>query len=131
MTMPMPRAPKPWVPRTIQAPVFGRAPAALQTVFFGRWGTILFDQDGRPLATPALRRKPGVVAPDAVNTTFFFADREDDEDRFPNFFGTSAAAPHAAAVAALVLQANRTLFPPAVYERLRTTATDMPSRSIR
>ena len=66
-----------------------------------------------------------MVAPDAVNTTFFFADREDDEDGFPNFFGTSAAAPHAAAVAALVLQANRTLFPQAVDERLRTTATDM------
>jgi len=49
----------------------------------------------------------------------------DDEDGFPNFFGTSAAAPHAAAVAALILQANRTLFPQAVYERLRTTANDM------
>ena len=66
-----------------------------------------------------------MVAPDGVNTTFFFADREDDEDGFPNFFGTSAAAPHAAAVAALILQANRTLFPQAVYERLRTTANDM------
>ena len=52
-------------------------------------------------------------------------DRLDDEDGFPNFFDTSAAAPHAAAVAALILQANRTLFPQAVYEGLRTTANDM------
>jgi subtilisin family serine protease len=66
-----------------------------------------------------------VVAPDGVNTTFFFADRENDADGFPNFFGTSAAAPHAAAISALILQANRTLFPQAVYERLRATANDM------
>jgi hypothetical protein len=41
-----------------------------------------------------------MAAMDGANTTFFTADSSVDPDTFPNFFGTSAAAPHAAAVAA-------------------------------
>lgn len=72
--------------------------------------TILFDDDGDPVFVT----RPGaeLVGPDGVNTTFFGEDIDDvlsplESDAFPNFFGTSAAAPHVAAVAALLMeQAN-------------------------
>ena len=53
---------------------------------------------------PDIRRAPQVTATDGGNTTFFTVDSKLDPDTQPNFFGTSAAAPHAAAIAALVLQ---------------------------
>jgi len=68
--------------------------------------TIYFDQDNQRLATPEIRLKPDMAAMDGANTTFFVSDATQDPDSFPNFFGTSAAAPHAAAIAALVLQAH-------------------------
>lgn len=69
--------------------------------------TIYFDRGGTRLATPEVRRQPTVAAYDNVNTSFFPAGQEADTDGdgFPNFPGTSAAAPHAAGIAALLLQA--------------------------
>jgi len=67
---------------------------------------ILFDSAGNRFAQPQIRRKPDVAATDGGNTTFFVSDAAEDPDNLPNFFGTSAAAPHAAAIAALVLQAR-------------------------
>jgi len=67
--------------------------------------TIYFDKNNNRHKHPEIRLKPDMAAMDGANTTFFTADSSVDPDTFPNFFGTSAAAPHAAAVAALVLDA--------------------------
>jgi hypothetical protein len=73
-----------------------------------------------------IRRKPVVTGPDGGNTTFFGSDTSLDTDAFPNFFGTSASAPHVAAVAALMQEAARnTLTPSDVRNTLTNTAQDM------
>lgn len=96
---------------------------------------ILFNTSGARLAAAVLRTKPGITAPDGSNTTFFVQDIGNDADTFPNFFGTSAAAPHAAAVAALLYDARARsiaagtsttpLTPAAVVQALRSTALDI------
>ncbi len=68
--------------------------------------TIVFDAEGNRLAAPEIRQQPTLAATDGANNTFFGTDSVNDADSFPNFFGTSAAAPTAAAMAALVLQAK-------------------------
>jgi hypothetical protein len=85
-----------------------------------------FSGNGTPLAGGVqLRAKPELSAPDGTNTTFFVQDS--DADGFPNFFGTSAAAPHAAAVAALVREQNPSLSPAGILSTLTTTAVDIES----
>ena len=71
--------------------------------------TIALDADGNRMAQAEVRQQPMVAAMDGGNNTFFLnvnQDSANDADTYPNFFGTSAAAPNAAAVAALVLQAK-------------------------
>jgi hypothetical protein len=66
-----------------------------------------FDNMSNRLATPEVRLTPRIAAADAANTSFFAgSDSNSDGDSNRNFSGTSAAAPHAAACAALVLQAK-------------------------
>ncbi len=123
-------------------------PACLNS-FSSAGGTpILFGANGRRLDKPALRLKPGVTGPDGGNTSFFFVDLDfeipgtSEPDGFPNFFGTSASAPHVAAVAALMLEQRarditarkrflgpRKLTPDLIYWALRLTADDMRLRN--
>jgi subtilisin family serine protease len=89
---------------------------------------IFFDAAGGALGGgPVLRRKPEIAAPDGTNTTFFTpgGDIGLDDDRTPNFFGTSAAAPHAAAVAALLLERDPGLTPAEITAVLQSTASDV------
>ncbi|HEX7277271.1 MAG TPA: S8 family serine peptidase, partial [Acidimicrobiales bacterium] len=110
-------------------PVFGVNPP-LAEGFSSAGGTpILFDINGAAVG-PIVRNKPRIMAPDGANTTFFGNDIADpgdgsDTDTFPNFFGTSAATPHAAAFGALLLENTPTLTPAQLYAALEATAIEM------
>ena len=86
---------------------------------------VFYDLDGTPI-TPGnlsssggtLRQKPDIAAADGVISDFPAGD-------FNPFFGTSAAAPHAAAIAALVKSFNPNLTPPQIRTILTNTAIDI------
>lgn len=112
----------------VHTPAFGVIPPLLEPFSSVGPTPILFDQAGSPLTQ--LRLKPELVAPDGSNTTFFGQDIPDpgdgsDPDTLPNFFGTSASAAHAAAVAALILAANPALSSTEIRQALEQTAIDM------
>jgi subtilisin family serine protease len=109
---------------------------------------ILFDKNGHRLPVPQVRLKPGVTGPDGGDTTFFYLDLSgpipgtDEPNGYPNFFGTSASAPHVAAVGALMIEKRRRdgadnrhftgprdLSPDEMYGALRSTAQDIRLRA--
>mgnify|MGYP002762372760 FL=1 len=90
---------------------------------------IRFDQNGNELSSPRPREKPDVTGTDFVDNTFFGTDIGlRDPDDFPNFSGTSAAAPNVAAIGALMRQADPALTPVQIYDRLESTAIDVRFR---
>jgi len=92
---------------------------------------LLRDVDGAALNPPQFRGAPRATGPDGGDTSFFGfnlnafpADPTEcnDSGQFPNFFGTSASAPHVAAVAALLLEANPSATPDLLYQALTSGA---------
>jgi subtilase family protein/putative Ig domain-containing protein len=128
--------------RFYETPLCGTTLAVLEP-FSSFGGTpILFDASGNKLATPVVRQKPDFVTADGVNDTFLgftlaSANLTDTStvpqcanlSNYPNFFGTSAAAPHAAGLAALMLQANSAVTPTDIYDAMRFTAAAMVNTS--
>jgi uncharacterized repeat protein (TIGR01451 family) len=107
-----------------KTPAFGVTPAVLES-FSSLGGTpILYSDSGAPLGTPLVPQQPNIVAPDGVSTTFFQQSRP-LSDGFFAFFGTSAAAPHAAAVAAIMLQAKPSLTLAQIQFAMDSTATSV------
>lgn len=123
-------------------PKCGTTPAVAEP--YSSWGgdPILFDTDGRRLEQPDRRKKPDFVAPDGGNTTFFggpfnnlvntsISQCEDQIQSgttyYPGFFGTSAAAPHAAGMAALMLEASPNATPDTILSAMRASGQDMGS----
>jgi len=111
-------------------------PASLEA-FSSKGGIpLLFDQDGNRVS-PVVRAKPDVTGTDGTDNTFFGSDISDsffngvDADPYPNFFGTSAAAPNVAAIAGLIRQARPSWTAAQVYDRLESTAADVTSRQNR
>ena len=85
---------------------------------------ILFDSEGQRLSKPIIREKPQLFATDGVVTTF------DPETSFNPFLGTSAAVPHVAAVAALMLERTggaESLSPEVMLSILQETALQVES----
>jgi hypothetical protein len=130
-----------------QTPACGTSPAVLETYSSLGGAPILFDVNGVRLATPVVRQKPDFVGPDGVNDTFLgftlanggYTGSNGELDTsistcqnnpsYPNFFGTSAATPHAASIAALMLQANSAVTPTQIYTALRSSALPMGGTS--
>ncbi|HEY0680095.1 MAG TPA: MBG domain-containing protein, partial [Chitinophagaceae bacterium] len=80
----------------------------------------------------AASQKPDIMAPNGINTSVDFGgpNWDFDNDGVPNFFGTSAAAPHVAAAVALLIEGRRkyyrdTLAPAQIKSFLTTNAIDM------
>ncbi|MGI4885869.1 MAG: T9SS type A sorting domain-containing protein [Janthinobacterium lividum] len=110
-------------------PLFNaNTPVPVVESFSSLGGTpLLFNNQGKRLGQPLTSNKPEVTGPDGGNTTFFppFPGQDYEGDGFPNFFGTSASAPHVAAVAALMLEVDGNIAPSAVTKFLQQSAIDM------
>jgi subtilisin family serine protease len=125
-------------------------PACLNELSSAGGIPIYFDRFGNRLADAEVRLVPSVTGPDGGNTSFFFTDStyDDDDgdgrnspfslfvtqeldqpgDEYPNFFGTSASAPHVAAVAALMLEKDSSLTVEEIREILQETARPISLR---
>ncbi|HEY9625824.1 MAG TPA: S8 family serine peptidase [Coleofasciculaceae cyanobacterium] len=106
-------------------PAFGGTTPVLES-FSSIGGTpILFDAQGNRLTTSEVRQKPDLVGPNRVSTS---VESDNPFFDFSSFAGTSAAAPHLAAVAALMLQragGRRSLTSAQALAALQATALPM------
>ena len=120
----------PWFETSVFNPSLGASAVTDPESFSSRGGpiTIQFDASGSFVLRTSF--EPDIAAVDGNNTTFFgsllnLGGLFNEPDSYPNFFGTSAAAPNAAAVAALLRELNPTLTPADLTAVLVDTAIDI------
>lgn len=117
------------------------APNPVRSEPFSSYGPayIRFNSLGNQLAAPQLRQKPDISAPDGGNTSFFGGVMNTTNPPFPgqpstptnlsqnlpSFFGTSSAAPNAAAVAALMKSKVPTATPTDIRNALIASASPL------
>lgn len=112
---------------TVGATFYGFTPA------FGVTAPLLassYSSVGGGLYNGTVSNKPDIVAPTGVNTSVPFGSIDPENDNIPNFFGTSAAAPHVAGAIALVIEGRRRFYGDAlsrtaVKSLLTSTAINM------
>ncbi|MDN3654626.1 MBG domain-containing protein [Ferruginibacter paludis] len=111
---------------------YDKAPPYLTTPL-----TESFSSIGGTKTEGVVRNKPDLVGPDGVNTTVKMGQDYPNSalDGYSNFFGTSAAAPHAAAVAALLMEGKKKFLglpatpPDDIRSLMQATAVDMETSS--
>ncbi|WP_246202151.1 putative Ig domain-containing protein [Spirosoma agri] len=111
-------------------PAFNGAATATIEGFSSAGGTpVLFTTSGTRIngITGTVYQKPEITSVDGGDNTFFGSDI--DGNGKPNFFGTSAAAPHAAAVGALMKQKVPGITAATILSTLKSTALDMDDPS--
>jgi subtilisin family serine protease len=122
----------------LDTPACGASTATAEIYSSYGGGPTLFDTDGTRLVTPQVRQKPDLVGPDGGSDTFLGENIGAPSSSiagcvnsatFPNFRGTSAATPHVAAVAALVLEADPNLTVDQLYTILRASTLSMAPAS--
>jgi Subtilase family len=125
----------------LATPACGDNPAELEPFSSAGGDPILFDTTGVRLMTAEFRQKPDFVGPNGGNNTFLgftLTSAEtmtnitacQDNLKYPNFFGTSAATPHVAGIAALMLEANPAVTPTQIYQALRDGALPMGTGTV-
>jgi hypothetical protein len=126
-------------------PDCGLTPATLESYSSEGGAPILFDTAGTRRATPLVRQKPDFVGPDGGNDTFLgftlasagvtagklntSNSNCQNDPSYPNFFGTSAATPHVAGIAAMMLEANPAVTPAQIFQALRDSALPVGLRN--
>jgi large repetitive protein len=135
-----------WAP----APYLGQSPLQNEPFSSPGPGLQVFNVDGVPLASPQSVDNPTVTAPDGGNTSFFVPGEltnttnppnpgevttstnlvPANQQDLPSFYGTSSAAPNAAAVAALMLEKVPELTPAEIRAGLEQGATAMNGQTL-
>lgn len=122
----------PWFDTAAFNPGFTPSPVTDPEPFTARGGSLTVQFDAAGAYAPRTSFEPDIAAVDGNGTSFFFPGSDLDLGGFegepngiPNFFGTSAAAPNAAGVAGLLLQADDAQSPASLNAVLASTAIDI------